>query len=64
MREKNQIKDNTKNTNNLFDQQTLQNAKQRGQLQIQKRKRIYDMEVATDDKNMQMANQRKNREKL
>lgn len=55
------IKDNIKNTNNMFDQQLLTNTHHRGQLQIEKKTRLFNMEKATDDHNLQMANERKNR---
>lgn len=63
MKEKKQIKDNVKNTNNMFDQQILENTQHRGQLELEKRNRLFNMEKATDDHNLQMANERKNREK-
>jgi hypothetical protein len=63
MKEKNQIKSNVRNTNNMFDQQMLENTKQRGQLEVEKKNRLFNMEKATDDHNLQMANERKNREK-
>lgn len=64
MREKKQIKDNVKNTNDMFDQQLLENTRHRGQLEFEKKNRLQTMEKATDDYNLQMVNERKNREKL
>lgn len=45
----------------MFDQQTLENNRQRGQLEFAKKNRLIEMEKAHDDTNTQLANERKNR---
>lgn len=62
--EKKRIQNNTKTTNQMFDQQLLQNTHHRGQLEMEKHQRLHQMERAHDCDNLQMANERKERERL
>lgn len=63
MQEKMRIKDNEKKTNQMFDQQLLQNTHHRGELEMEKHHRLHKVEKAHDDYNLQMAEERKLREK-
>lgn len=47
----------------MFDQQLLENTRQRGQLEIEKKDRLFNMEKATDNHNIQSWNERKSKEK-
>lgn len=47
----------------MFDQQLLQNTYQRGQLELEKHDRLHNVEKAHDGYNLQMAEERKNRER-